>query len=104
MKACLVLAAVLMLSPALAAEPPAAAPQCAPWATVKQDLIVKFHEVQIGGGLLNEHTLLAVFASAGGATWTTIALGSNGTACVLSTGTDWFFNAPPAPVPGGRQS
>ncbi|TJW14370.1 MAG: hypothetical protein E5W82_10355 [Mesorhizobium sp.] len=100
MKACLFFAAFLTLSPAVAAEKGT----CAPWLELKQDLAAKYHEIQIAGGLINEKTLIAVFASAGGATWTTIAVDSDGNACVLTVGTDWFQNGPPAPPPGGRQS
>lgn len=101
MKACLLfLAAFLTMSPAVAAEQP----QCAPWADMKKALAEKFHEFQIGGGLINEKLLLAVFASAGGATWTTVGVGSDGNACVFSVGTDWFLNKPALPTPGGRES
>lgn len=90
MKACLFLAAFLTLSPALAAEP-----QCAPWPAIRQNLSVRFHEVQVGGGLINERVVLAIFASAGGATWTTIAIGIDGTACVMSAGTGWSQTTTP---------
>ncbi|AMX93720.1 hypothetical protein EN879_00630 [Mesorhizobium sp. M7A.F.Ca.AU.002.02.1.1] len=71
---------------------------------MKKALAEKFHEVQIGGGLINEKLLMAVFASAGGATWTTVGVNADGSSCVLAVGTDWFLTKPAAPVPGGRES
>ncbi|WP_292636836.1 hypothetical protein [Mesorhizobium sp.] len=71
---------------------------------MKLALAEKFHEFQIAGGLINEKLLLAVFASAGGATWTTVGVGSDGNACVFSVGTDWFLNKPAAPAASGRES
>lgn len=100
MKACLFLAAFLTLSPAVAVEQP----PCAPWADMKRNLAEKYQEFQIGGGLINEKLIMAVFASAGGATWTTVGISVDGTACVFSVGTYWFMNKPAAPVPGRRES
>ncbi|AZO29329.1 hypothetical protein [Mesorhizobium sp. M1B.F.Ca.ET.045.04.1.1] len=90
MKAGLFLAAFLALSPAHAEES-----KCSKWGALKQALADKFHEVQIAAALINDHAMMAVFASPGGETWTTVAVGVDGTACVLTVGTGWAVIAPP---------
>jgi hypothetical protein len=65
-------------------------PQCAPWETLKGVLSEQHHEVEFGGGLINPSAVLVLLMSPGGDTWTLAALGTDGNACIMSSGRDWF--------------
>lgn len=73
-----------------------AQPQCAPWSEVKATLAENYHESEVGGGFLNPQAVLVILMSPGGETWTIAALGTDGNACILSSGTDWFQRSVPA--------
>lgn len=81
------------------------APICAPFEALRTTLQEKYHETQTGMGLINDQTLVTLFESADGESWTLVALGADGKACVVFDGTYWSRHEPPAPpVPGERAS
>lgn len=79
----------IAVSLALAQEQPQQLP-CGPLKEARASLLEKFHETEVGGGLVNERAAILVFASPGGKTWTVLAVSPDGTSCLLSAGTDWF--------------
>jgi hypothetical protein len=71
-----------------------AAPACAPYRTVAENLDRDYHEHPvvraIGGG---GQALMIVFASQGGATWTAVSVRpKDRLACIVAAGTDWQAN------------
>jgi hypothetical protein len=66
------------------------APSCGPWETLKTYLGTKHHETEFGGGFINPSAVLVLLMSPGGDTWTLAALGTDGNACIMSSGRDWF--------------
>jgi hypothetical protein len=78
-------------------------PPCAPTTELVAKLKDKYGEVEVGGGIFNEQVVVIPFASPGGDTWTILSIGTDGFACILSHGTDWFPGVlPEAPVDGER--
>jgi hypothetical protein len=70
--------------------------QCTSWPVLKAGLARDFHEVELGGGFINEHAVMVVLVSPGGDTWTIAALGTDGQACIVSAGKDWFQRSIPS--------
>ena len=94
------LLALVLLTPRAHAEP-----QCAPWKEMKAALEKDFHETPTGAGLVNEQGIVVLYESADGKTWTLLAVGADGKACIISGGTAWSQAAPPKPpVKGERAS
>jgi hypothetical protein len=79
------------------AWPVRAETSCMPWHHVKAELAEKYHEVEVGGGFINENAVMVVLMSPGGDTWTIAALGTDGQACIVSAGKDWFQRSIPSP-------
>lgn len=74
---------------------------CAPTAELIAKLQKDYHEVEVGGGIVSQEHVFVVYASPDGETWTVLAVGTNGTACVVGAGRYWFPGAlPEAPVEG----
>ncbi|MCB1470893.1 MAG: hypothetical protein KDK08_27880 [Rhizobiaceae bacterium] len=81
---------VLIPSSARAAEaPPFAMRFCAPWDELKRSLARRYHEVPIGGGVVDRSTIARLLASPDGATWTLVTIDTSGMACMKGTGTGW---------------
>jgi hypothetical protein len=75
---------------------PVQATECSSWDTLKAGLARDFHEVELGGGFINENAVMVVLVSPGGDTWTIAALGTDGQACIVSAGKDWFQRSIPS--------
>jgi len=60
----------------------------------------KFSEVLRGGGFRNAQSILEVWTSANGATWTLLITRPDGVSCVVATGTEWHV-APDTPKMAG---
>jgi hypothetical protein len=76
---------------------PVRAAECSSWDTLKGYLAKEHHEVEVGGGFINPHAVMVVLMSPGGDTWTIAALGTDGQACIVSAGKDWFQRSIPSP-------
>lgn len=74
--------------------PAAQAANCAPYATVRDNLAEQFHEVPIARAISTDRKLAVVFASNGGATWTLVEVAADDkrTTCVRAAGRDWMPN------------
>ncbi len=83
----------LMLLP-FAAHAQEAAPPCGPWETARKLLEEKYHETIVGSGIINDKTVVIVFASPDGETFTLLSVAANGMACSLMTGGGWSFDIP----------
>lgn len=90
MKKVLLLLAFFVASPAYADE------RCIPWESLRDGLQKTFGQIEVGGGFIDSSSVLAVFATPGGAEWTLAAHRADGLACIISTGTDWFHVSVPS--------
>ena len=72
----------------------ARAENCAPSATIRDNLAEQFHEVPIARAISDQRRLTVVFASNGGATWTLVEVAADAkrTTCVRGAGRDWMPN------------
>jgi hypothetical protein len=87
---------------ALALAPPAAAQQgaCGPFEEFRDALENQFSERQVGGGIMaGNEAVIMLFSGPEGATWTMLAVNTQGVACILGVGTDWDHGPLPE-VPG----
>jgi hypothetical protein len=75
---------------------PVRAAECTSWDTLKAGLARDFHEVEVGGGFITPSAVMVLMMSPGGDTWTIAALGTDGQACIVSAGKDWFQRSIPA--------
>lgn len=53
----------------------------------------KSHEVELSGGLVNERAVVIIFGTPDGSTWTAVAVGVDGKACIIANGQSWFQSA-----------
>jgi hypothetical protein len=83
-RAALLAAAMLTAPPALAQKPP-----CGPFEDMRANLKKDRHETILQTGLVDERTLIVVFAAPNGETWTILSVDSSGFACAVAGGTDW---------------
>lgn len=64
--------------------------QCGPYDAFVKHLADNFNEAPVSVGVASSGmAVLQVFASPEGKTFSALAVSSNGTACLLFTGTDW---------------
>jgi hypothetical protein len=75
---------------------PVRAADCTSWDALKAGLARDFHEVEVGGGFITPQAVMVLMMSPGGDTWTIAALGTDGQACVVSAGKDWFQRSIPS--------
>ena len=66
-----------------------AQPECFPRSDLVQHLASNYHEQPAAAGLADNGSLLEVFASKDGETWTVVLSMPNGTACLVATGEQW---------------
>lgn len=81
----------------VATAPPAFAANCAMRDTVVERLKSQFSEVLTAGGLQEAQsatTVIEVWASQEGGTFTVIVTNPQGISCVVAVGTDWFQSEP----------
>ena len=88
--------AIAVLVAGLAAPAYAQSPQCGPFTDLRTVLAEKHHEVEHGGGIVNDKAVMIVFVSPDGATWTMAILGTDGKACLIAHGVDWFQRSVPS--------
>ncbi|MGH6882770.1 hypothetical protein [Hypericibacter sp.] len=69
--------------------PAKAEPACGHRADVLKELSERYKEASVALGLASNGSLLEVFSSNGGATWTIIATSPSGTSCLVAAGEDW---------------
>jgi hypothetical protein len=86
-----VLAAATVLSSSARAEEPVA---CTAMDEIIQTLAQDFAERPVARGLHHDGTLINVFASDGGKTFTVVIAGPGGVGCVVAGGTAWESLAP----------
>ena len=80
----------------IAAPAYAQSPQCGPFTDLRTFLAKEHHEIELGGGIVNDKAVMIVFVSPDGATWTLAALGTDGKACLIASGVDWFQRSIPS--------
>ncbi len=83
----------LMLLP-FAADAQESPVVCGPWETARKLLEKEYHETIVGSGIINDKTVVVVFASDDGETFTMLSLAANGIACKLMVGGGWSFDVP----------
>lgn len=76
----------LLLPVALLATAPAI---CAKRGDVVVHLAERFHEAPLARGLSENGTLLEIFATQDGASWTAMATYADGTSCLIASGRFW---------------
>lgn len=86
----LIAAAVVPLATAALAEPP----RCLPRADLVTALETQFAESAVGMGLESEASVVEIFRSDDGGSWTILQSFSNGMSCIVATGTDWVAREP----------
>jgi hypothetical protein len=80
-------AVALTVAPALPAH--AQSPACIKRADLLQHLAKQYHEAPAAVGLADNGSLLEVFASKSGETWTVTVTMPNGVSCMIATGQQW---------------
>ena len=78
----------------VATGPPAAAMPCAPRADLVDRLTAQFDETLTATGLQNARSLIEVWASLDGRSFTILISHPNGISCVVSAGKNWTTIAP----------
>jgi len=91
----LALASALLGAVSITAARAQEGPPCAKTEALIKSLRENYNEVEVGGGIINERAVMLTFASPEGATWTVLAAGADGMACVVATGEHWFLGALP---------
>lgn len=71
------------------AQVPGAPSICNSYPAIKQQLEDKYGEQIIAGGVASDGTVVLLFASADGATFTLLQLSPNGLSCLLKSGEAW---------------
>lgn len=75
----------------------AQSPQCGPADVLEHDLAENHGEVPAHVGMVDGQTLLAIYATPDGSTWTAVLLKADGSACIMGAGQGWN-NIPQAPT------
>lgn len=78
----------------------AQASACAPAPAIIGALKDRYHEVDVGGGQVDGRTVVRIFASPDGKTFTVLVITATGLACVIAAGRDFEV----APPPAGKES
>lgn len=73
----------------VACTPATAATVCLPRDVLIERLTDRYEEARIGAGLVNENSVVELFASQTG-TWTLIVTTTTGQSCAVASGTDWI--------------
>lgn len=96
MRHALIVACLVAASPAVAVEVNVS---CMPWARAKE-LFELRHERPVSRGQVDADSILVITAAPGGATWSLLAVRTDGKTCVLAWGTGYDAGAVP---PAGEQ-
>ncbi len=81
----------------VATGPPAAAMTCAPRVDLVDRLTTQFNEVLTATGLQNARSLIEVWATPDGNSFTILVSHPNGISCVVSAGKNWTAITPMPP-------
>jgi hypothetical protein len=73
---------------------------CAPYAKLRKALQGKYGEDPVAFGVHANGSLMQVFASDAGDTWTVVMTSPKGISCIVADGNDWHV----LPLPLGRQA
>lgn len=79
-----------LASKALAEPAPQPQMKCAPYVKVRDALKQAANETEVSFGIIDQQSVLTVFASPKGETWTALIVGASGMACVIAEGRDYF--------------
>ena len=79
-----------LASKALAEPAPQPQMKCAPYVKVRDALKQAANETEVSFGIIDQQSVLTVFASPQGETWTALIVGASGMACVIAEGRDYF--------------
>lgn len=82
-------AAALVTASAIPAHAQTQAPACVKRVDLIKHLSAKYHEAPAAVGLADNGSLLEVFASKSGETWTVTVTMPNGISCMVATGQNW---------------
>jgi len=99
-----VAAAVLAVSPALPEKAPIPTPRpepqapkveqrqgvCGDWRRIRDDSKKRFGATEVAGGIINDEFTVVTLVAPDGAFITWALKSSDGTACLMYGGTDWF--------------
>ncbi|RJG46486.1 hypothetical protein [Mesorhizobium sp. DCY119] len=64
-------------------------PNCAPTSAMASVLKSEFNETPASYGVATDKVALVIFVSPGGETWSAVAVGTDGMACLLQSGKYW---------------
>ncbi len=87
MRATMILAAVV--SAAFFAFEAKAEAQCNTTESIRAQLGDKYKEKPVAAGVMNNGSLIEVYTSEGGGTWSIVITGVNGISCLVSAGEGW---------------
>jgi hypothetical protein len=96
LRSLVVVAGLALAADGLAPTPADAAPACHAYKDVAQALAKDFAEKPVAFGLQSDGTLLQIFASSSGETWTVVLTDASGKSCLVAEGVRWEI-LPPAP-------
>jgi hypothetical protein len=75
-----------------------ATPRCAPYDAMVEELGgLKYKEKHVGGGLINETGVAAIFVGPEGKTWSFVVVRPDGWTCLIAAGRDWEGMMKPLP-------
>jgi hypothetical protein len=92
-------ASITLMVLALAPFGASAAPQCAPRADAIERLYKRYKEIPVGIGVIHNGSLMEVFASEGGSTWSILVTSPQGWSCLVAAGEAWRHASPQAHFP-----
>jgi hypothetical protein len=90
-----------LAAPAVAQEaaPPSPQDRCAPLDRVEAMLAAEFRESRVQQGIVGDgNSMLLIYASPNGETWSAVVVRSDGVGCLASAGSDWTARHDPAPA------
>lgn len=96
LRSLVVVAGLVVAADSLSPAPADAAPACHRYREVVDALAQSYSERPVAFGVQSDGTLMQIFASAGGETWTVVLTDATGQSCVVAEGVRWE-SLPPAP-------
>lgn len=96
----IIIAVVAIVVAVLVLWPPPAYPQqdlCGPMDVAAKMLEKKYGEEMFAVGMMSNEFQLRLYANRKTRTWTAFSVGPNGMSCVIGSGSDLDFVAPPKP-------
>jgi hypothetical protein len=99
LRSLVVVAGLAVAAGSLAPAPADAAPACHRYGDVAKALAEGFAERPVAFGVQSDGTLMQVFASPSGDTWTVVLTDAGGKSCVVAEGVRWESLPPPPKGP-----